>query len=430
VVQPAPHPDLPINLHGWQRHAARWLWFTAVAAVVVLILGGAAGRQQALAQGADLRALARLGLTAGGYAQYLTLLSLINVLAHLTIAAFIFWRRGAHGMCWLTSFTLLVTGAIVPLALFYPAEAALSWWTRLPVNLLISLSLTLSIVLLYLFPDGEFHPPWTRLAALLWAVVAVLAIFAPSLPFSLPSLPAWLQVLVLLAFGGTGIYAQVYRYLNISSPVQRQQAKWAGLGLVAAVVGPLAYFVPFVILPGLDTPPVPNILVQRVGAGFFALSLAGELVFQTLFSGALILFPLLFAIAILRYRLWDIDLLINRAIVYGTLSAVLTLDFLLSEVFLQVGFQVLTGQRQGQLVTVLSTLFIAALASPLRWRVQQAIDRRFYRHRYDAARTLTAFSHAVRDEVDLDHLRTRLLAVVHDTMEPDQAWLWLRRPTN
>jgi hypothetical protein len=364
LIQPAPHADLPVNLHGWRRRAAYWLWFAAVAAVLGLILAGAAGRQQSLIQSADPRALARLGLTAGAYAQYLTGLSLLSVLAHLSVAAYIFWRRAAHGMCWLVSFTLVVTGAIVHLALFYPTGEPLPVWTRLAVNLLISLSLTLSIVLLYLFPDGEFHPGWTRWAALLWAGVAVLAIFAPGLPISLPSLPAGLQVLVLLGFAGTGVYAQVYRYVNISSPVQRQQAKWAGLGLVAAVVGPLAYFVPFVILPGLETPPVPPILVQRVGAGFFALSLAGELVFQTLFTGTLFLFPLLFGIAILRYRLWDIDLLINRAIVYGTLSAVLTLTFLLSVVLLQAGFQVVTGQRQGQLVTVLSTLLIAALAAP------------------------------------------------------------------
>jgi hypothetical protein len=256
--------------------------------------------------------------------------------------------------------------------------------------------------------------------------MAAMAIFFPRLPASLPSLPAWLQVVFLLGWAATGVYAQVYRFLHISSPVQQQQAKWAGLGLVAAVVGPIAYFVPFVILPALGRPELPAFLVRRVGAGFFALSLASELVFQTLFSAALILFPLLFAIAILRYRLWDIDLLINRALVYGTLSALLTLAFLSSVVLLQGGFQLVTGERQPQLVTVLSTLAIAALATPLRWRVQQAIDRRFYRRRYDAARTLTAFSAAVRDEVDLDHLTARLLSVVEDTMEPERAWLWVR----
>jgi hypothetical protein len=418
---------LPNDLHGWRRLAARWAWLAAVTAVLALILIGAPGRQLHLAQMSDPRALGQLGLTPAAYARYLTTLSLVSVFAHLLPAAFIFWRRGAQGVCWLVAFTLVVTGALFPLALFYPAVTPLAPGLRLLINVITSLGLILSMVLLYVFPDGEFHPAWTRLVALLWAAVAVAAIFLPDLPFSLPSWPAWLQVLLLLGWAGTGVYAQIYRYFHISSPAQRQQAKWAGLGLVAAVVGPLAYFVPFVILPGLEAPELPTLLVRRLGASFFALAVAGELVFQTLFTASLILFPLLFAIAILRYRLWDIDLLINRALVYGTLSAVLTAAFLLSVILLQAGFQAVTGQRQGQLVTVLSTLLIAALASPLRWRVQEAIDRRFYRHRYDATRTLTAFSTAVRDEVDLDHLQTRLLDVVHDTMEPDRAWLWLRR---
>jgi hypothetical protein len=329
-------------------------------------------------------------------------------------------------MCWLVSFTLVVTGAIVPLALFYPAEAPLAPGLRLLVNVVTSLSLILSMVLLYVFPDGEFHPPWTRWLALVWTALATAAIFFPGLPLSLPSLPAWLHVLTLLVWAATGVYAQIYRYVHISSPTQRQQAKWAGLGLVAAVVGPMAYFVPFVILPRLGRSEVPNFLVRRMGGGFFALSAAADLTFQTLFTITLFLFPLLFAIAILRFRLWDIDLLINRALVYGTLSALLTLAFLTVVVLLQAAFQLIGGESQPQLVTVLSTLAIAALASPLRQRVQAGIDRRFYRRKYDAARLLTAFGTAVRDEVDLDHLSTRLLGVVDETMEPERAWLWVR----
>jgi hypothetical protein len=154
--------------------------------------------------------------------------------------------------------------------------------------------------------------------------------------------------------------------------------------------------------------------------------MAAQLVTQTVFTLLLILFPLLLAIAILRYRLWDIDLLINRALVYGTLTASLVLAYLTSIVLLQEGFRVLTGQRQEQWVTVLSTLLIAALAGTLRRWVQTAIDRRFYRRKYDAARTLAAFGSAVRDEVDIDQLNDRLLAMVDETMQPHEAWLWLR----
>jgi len=231
---------------------------------------------------------------------------------------------------------------------------------------------------------------------------------------------------VLLVWAGLGAYAQIYRYLHISSPVQRQQAKWAGLSLGAAVLGPLSYFLPFVILPALTGPAIPTFFYRRVGGSFFALSVAAQLVNQTVFTLLLILFPLLLAIAILRYRLWDIDLLINRALVYGTLTATLALAYLTSIVLLQEGFRAVTGQRQGQLVTVLSTLLIAALAGTLRRWVQTAIDRRFYRRKYDAVRTLAAFGSAVRDEVDLDQLNDRLLGVVAETMQPHEAWLWLR----
>lgn len=425
-LAPRASGEPPPDLHGLPLLAARGLWLVMIGVVLALTLAGAPGRQAFLREAADTRALGPLGLTPETYAQYLTGLSLASVFAHLATATFIFWRRSSHGMCWLVAFTLVVTGAIVPLALFYPAGAALAPGVRLLVNIVISLGLVLSVVLLYVFPDGHFHPAWTRWMGVLWAAVALGAIFFPRQPWSVPSLPPAVQLLVLAAFAGTGIYAQVHRYLNISSPIQRQQAKWAGLGLVAAVVGPFAYFVPFVILPTLKGPEVPTLLFRRMGGGFFALSTASELVFQSLFTLSLVLFPLLFAIAILRYRLWDIDLLINRALVYGTLTALLTLAFLGSVVLLQAGFMVLTGQAQSTLVTVLSTLLMAAVATPLRRRVQTVIDRRFYRRRYDAARTLMAFSAVVRDEVDLDHLSTRLLSVVDETLEPEQAWLWLR----
>jgi hypothetical protein len=413
------------NLSGAGRVAAQSLWLGIMALAIVLTAAGSLARLEHLAATADAVSLARLGWTPRNYAHYLTGLELVSVAAHLVTGAYIFWRRSAHRMCLLVALSLVANGVIVPFALYN----ALPGWPALAqalAKVVISLGLVTSLLLLYLFPTGHFVPGWTRWLALAWVATVTVALFFPGLPLSLPSLPAGVQVLALLALAGTGLYAQVHRYLNISSPVQRQQAKWAGLGLLAAVVGPLAYFLPFVILPALGTPEIPGFLYRRVGAEFFALSLGAQLVSQTVFAIALILFPVLFAIAILRFRLWDIDLLINRALVYGSLTALLALAYFLAVVLLQEALRLATGTRQSELVTVLSTLLIAALAAPLRVRVQRAIDRRFYRRKYDAVRTLAAFGSAVRDEVDLDHLTRRLLGVVEETMQPASVGLWVR----
>ncbi len=421
----AQHADTHADLAGPRLYTARGLWLALLALILILTITGLPARYNQLLAAADVRSLGQLGLSPAAYATYLTGLTVISLAANLLIGIYIFWRRSAHRMCLLVSFTLVANGAIVPLTLFSHARP-LAPEPRALLNLVLFLALVSSMLLLYVFPDGRFTPRWTRLLAPVWAVTALVATFLPDLPFSLTRLPAALQVLVLLVWAGTGAYAQIYRYLHISSPVQRQQAKWAGLSLGAAVLGPLSYFLPFVILPALSGPAIPTFLYRRVGGGFFALSLASQLVTQGVFTLLLILFPVLLAIAILRYRLWDIDLLINRALVYGTLTATLALAYLSSIVLLQEGFRVVTGQRQEQWVTVLSTLLIAALAGSLRRWVQTAIDRRFYRRKYDAVRTLAAFGSAVRDEVDIDRLNDRLLGMVDETMQPHHSWLWLR----
>jgi hypothetical protein len=137
------------------------------------------------------------------------------------------------------------------------------------------------------------------------------------------------------------------------------------------------------------------------------------------------LIPISIAIAVLREGLFDIDRLINRTLVYGGLSGLLAVVYFATVVVLQVGLRLVTGQGQSQLAAVLSTLVIAALAAPLRTRLQLDIDRRFYRQRYDTARTLATFGAIVRDEVNLEVLSGRLVRVVEDTMQPHHVGLWL-----
>jgi hypothetical protein len=143
-------------------------------------------------------------------------------------------------------------------------------------------------------------------------------------------------------------------------------------------------------------------------------------------SAALLGLPVFTGIAILRYRLYDIDIIINRTLVYGSLTLLLALVYFGGVTATQAIFRTLSGQeQQPQLAIVVSTLAIAALFSPLRHRIQSFIDRRFYRRKYDARKTLEAFSAKLRDETDLDRLGDELMGVVHETIQPAHVSLWL-----
>jgi hypothetical protein len=144
----------------------------------------------------------------------------------------------------------------------------------------------------------------------------------------------------------------------------------------------------------------------------------------------LLLLPIFIAVAILRYRLYDIDVFINRTLVYGVLTVTLALVYFGGVATTQTIFRALTDQQeQPQIAVVVSTLVIAALFNPLRRRIQAFIDRRFYRRKYDAAKTLEAFSARRRDETDLDALCDDLTSVVRETMQPAHVSLWLRPDT-
>jgi peptidoglycan/LPS O-acetylase OafA/YrhL len=191
--------------------------------------------------------------------------------------------------------------------------------------------------------------------------------------------------------------------LRRSSGEERQQLKW-----VVYSVALLAFVIPSTILVIIILQSLEDVRI------FFA-----------------VLFPFIpisVGIAILKYRLYDIDILINRTLVYGSLTAMLVLVYFGGVAATETLFRSLTGQQQQpQLAIVLSTLVIAALFNPLRHRIQSFIDRRFYRSKYDARKTLETFSARLRNETDLDALGYDLLRVVRETMQPAHTSLWLRQ---
>nr|MBA3390558.1 hypothetical protein [Rubrobacter sp.] len=205
----------------------------------------------------------------------------------------------------------------------------------------------------------------------------------------------------------------VLRYRRSRGEV-REQIKW--LAFAASFVG-LVYF------GGLVSQLVfaPDSLADNAESALWVDILNNMILVS--FAGV----PVAVGIAILRYRLYDIEIIINRALVYGLLTATLALIYLGGVVSLQYTFRALTGS-ESQLAVVASTLAIAALFVPLRRRVQVLIDRRFYRQKYDARKTLEEFGARLRDETDLEDLSGDLVSVVRDTVQPAYVSLWLRDP--
>jgi hypothetical protein len=392
--------------------------------IIVLVGLGISDLHESFAATVDARSIDALSFTLSGYASYLTALFLLVVVTHLFIGVIVFWRRSDDWMALTLAFALVSNGAWLTLSLMYPASEVEPVLSAL-VGAVTYVGLVTGMGLLYVFPDGRFVPRWTWAMFVSWTLLMAFAIFLPETTLSLAAWPIVLQLLVLLVWTGLGLFAQLYRYHEVSTPPQRQQTKWAISGLVLAVVGPFAYFLTFVIVPALSDPDVPNILYQRVGASLFALSLVVRLLGLTLMALATLIFPVSFVIAIFRYRLWDIDVLINRTLVYGALTGTLILVYLFGVALLQSVFRNLTGQGD-QLAIVAATLGIAAAFNPLRIRIQDVIDRRFYRRRYNAARALAAFSGTLQDEVDLEDVSQALLNLVVETVQPARTSLWLR----
>jgi len=406
----------------------RAVWIVITLLTIALMAAGVPLRFTQLVDKiqSDQLTLHQLGITPGGYARYLISLDLIVVAFHLAIAWAIFRLcRSDRRTALLVQFALVTNGALIPLARAYSPASQPNPINPL-VNLVIFTGLITSTALLFLFPDGRFVPRWTAVLISVMAGGTLYGLLFPDSPLSFVNWSLLLQAPALLIISGAGAYAQLYRYINVSNPLRRQQTKWAALGLFASVIGPLAYYLPFVILPSFTRPSAaPNVLRNLLGQSFFGLSLQVQLVGAAIFSLLLLLFPLTFAIAILRYRLWDIDVIIRRTLVYGVVTGLLGLLYYVSVVLLQNLFSALSGQRSA-VVIVISTLTIAALFSPLRNRVQDFVDKRFYRHKYNAEKILARFAAAARDEVDMDRLAAALLDAVEQTMQPQQAGLWLR----
>lgn len=346
---------------------------------------------------ASIPQFAASGISLQFYGLYTGTVEVLFTLVFLLVAAVIFLRKSDTWIGMLTAL-LLVTYGVTQTDASALAAAVPAW--SIPANVVQPLSFILLILFLFLFPNGRFVPSWTRIVALIWSPLFLLGTFL--LPPDAIVVPLFASILV-------SLYAQVYRYRRVSSPVQRSQTKWVVFATAIGFLGAIG------LIGGANL----LSLAQEPGSLGYLIGNTGLYIF-----GSLI--PLAIGVAILRAHLWDIDVLINKALVYGLLTALLGAMYIGLTIGMESLAAVITGHKQQQqIVIVVSTLVIAALFQPFRRRIQQLIDRRFYRHKYNAAKTLASFSATLRQEVDLNELQAHVLSIVTETMQPQHVSLWL-----
>ncbi|HEV8192631.1 MAG TPA: hypothetical protein VGP82_14290 [Ktedonobacterales bacterium] len=361
----------------------------------------------------NARALEHLGLSLDAYAGYFLAIEIVVSLVFLAVAALIFWRKSDTWLGLFVSFVLLLFGS------FGISDSLNGTFVTVQtppiivalLNVLVYIQWPCLGILLLTFPTGRFAPRWSWLLAFWWMARTTSGLWGP---YNTDHWPGWLTALEVLAtFGGTAA-VQVYRYLRVYTPVQRQQTKWVVFGVAAGVTVVALYAVIAALVPGLAAADSPYRLLEGLVTAFLFVPL-----------------PLTLGVAILRFHLWDIDVLINRALVYGSLTAILALVYVVGVIGSQALVSGLThvgDRQQSPLAIVVTTLIIAALFQPLRRRLQALIDRRFYRKKYDVEQTLAAFGATLRQEVELEPLRTQLVVVVEEAMQPTHVSLWMRQP--
>ena len=362
----------------------------------------------------NMQALYSMHLSPTSYAVYMLVLAVIASLVCIITGAIICWRlwgKSEERLGLFVSLLLITMGSFGILNVRVAAlEASLP---ASPIQIVLRFAVILLWVAIgiffYTFPDGHFNPRWTRFLVILWVVEAIFFSLPTSTPLAITNWPTHLFLAELLLTFGSAACVMIYRYRHIFNSSQRQQTKWLVFGFA-------------LILP---VNPIYAAIGDRSGA-FSIPDSPYQLLEPTLLTLIVLVVPLSISFAILRYRLWDIDLLINRTLVYGLLTGVLALIYIAVILSMQLLFH---GLIEGNSISlVVSTLLTVALFHPLRSRIQRIIDRRFYRSKYDTTQILASFSATLRNELDLNQLREQLIQVVEETIQPTNISLWLRPP--
>jgi hypothetical protein len=360
-----------------------WTWLTDIdrlrsdlgGARIILDVRGRDGETRAYRVAGDMRGLLEAGLSLDGYALYLTALDALLLLGFCVPALIIFSRKSDDWLALAISLILVMFAVLAANSLpEIPISASLLPLGRAVSGFIGLLYKVSSVLFFYVFPDGRFVPRWTRKlvpVAVVWGLLWQLP--APANPWGWPY---FLGNILDVGLVATGLYAQAYRYRRVSGPQERQQTKWVLFGLAVGVVCLYAYRVPMGKLPLLQEPTAARFRFQVVG--------------QTISYLGLLAIPLTLTLSILRYRLYDIDLILNRTLVYVPLTAILAGIAAACISLSQKLFASLTDQ-QSVAASVLTTLFVVAAMTPIRDRLQKLVDRHF-KEIPDPARQLGSFA--------------------------------------
>jgi signal transduction histidine kinase len=353
---------------------------------------------------ANVRELGVMGLSVGFFAGYQIAVELVFAATSFAVGVLIFWRRSEERMALFVAFALVTYGSLAFIDSADNLDAIAGgnpalWWS---LTLVTFMGNIFPVLFFYLFPDGRFVPRWTRVVAILLVVVGVCFHFFPD-----SSLSLWFSsppgLVLSVCFIATALFSQLYRYWRVSGPVQRQQTKWVVFGTTTAMV--IAQGVTFVFpLQGRT-----HVILMLIP--------------DTILYLALLLIPLSIGVAILRYNLWDIDIVINRTLVYGALTASV------------VGIYVLVVGGLGELLQVPGNLIISLLATglaavlfqPLRERLQRGVNRLMYGERDDPYRVLSRLGSRLESTLAPDAVLPAVAKTVKEALKLPYAEIQLRR---
>ena len=362
------------------------------------------------------------------YVQFSVEIALVVVL--VLSAVIVVWHRWSDWMALFVSLAFVTYGIFITPGLdsLYTELPALDW----PIRIVQTLGLGCALMFFYVFPDGRFYPAWTRKTIIIWWVLLAAGMFAPGSALYLVAIRT--QTLIggvagisdsgrtlsyaatfigfgfLMTYWVSALIAQGYRYRKLADERQRIQTRWIVVILGMAVLSFTGSVWLRLLVPALGEEGVPNILFYMVGPlVLFVVS---------------IFIPMIIGVSILRHRLWGIDLVVNRTIVYSVVSAVLVAVYVGLVLFFDNVFQEFTGGNNAAIAA--STLIIAAIFQPVRTLVQRAIDRQFFKNRYESQRILESFNSVMRREIDIESLSDGLVTVVQQAMKPATVTLWLR----
>ncbi len=401
---------------------ARAVWLVMGALAVGLFVAGIPAEYTQLQRGCptpacassggvapvELSLLENLGLSPEFFAAYGIALEIVFALVFIVVAALIFWRKSSDRQALFVALALLLFGtATQPFTMHALVAAHPSWGP--PVDGLHFLGSASFSLFLFIFPDGRFVPRWTRWVALVWIAWLLPRYWLPDWPpsgsdtwLALPNLVVWLGALA------SAVYGQVYRYRHVSNQVQRQQIKWVVFGIAMGLTGFLSV----------------NIVVSSVvsvptSAGEIATLMVGA----ALMNGALLLIPLSIGIAMLRHQLFDVDVLINRTLVYGALTACVIGLYVLVVGYLGVLFR--TGGNLA--ISLLATGLVAVLFQPLRNRLQHGINRLMYGERDEPYAVLSRLGQRLEATLAPEAVLPTIVQTVKESLKLPYAAIALRQ---